>query len=144
LAVLQPNSTRSFGAALSAQRAPGEPIYMLDRYYFDLPFYARLVAPVSVVDEWNDPATTRRDGPAKELADAGSFDRALAAAVLVDSAAFPKRLCASPVAWVIGRTSAADRYPLLSSAAIVHTQDDKTLWRVDTQTAGLRSVLGCN
>ncbi|MBW6493976.1 MAG: glycosyltransferase family 39 protein [Burkholderiaceae bacterium] len=144
LAVLQPNSTRSFGAALSAQRAPGEPIYMLDRYYFDLPFYARLVAPVSVVDEWNDPATTRHDGPAKELADAGSFDRALAAAVLVDSAALPKRLCSSPVSWVIGRSSSADKYPFLSSAAIVHTRDDKTLWRVDTQTAGLRSVLDCS
>lgn len=143
LAVLQHNSMRSFGAALSAQRGPEEPIYMLGRYYFDLPFYARLLAPVGVVEQWNDPATTRRDSPAKELSDAGAFDQARAAAVLVDAADLPKRLCSSPVSWVIGRSSSADNYPFLGSATVVHSRNDKTLWRVDARAAKLRGALGC-
>ncbi len=144
LAVLPVNSTRSFGAALSAQRAALEPIYMLDRYYFDLPFYARLRVPVGVVDEWSDPKTTGADGPARELADAGGFDQAAAKELLVDSSALARHLCTSPVSWVIGRTSSADKFPFLNSAAIVHTHDDKTLWRVDTRAAALRSALGCS
>ena len=116
---------------------------MLGRYYFDLPFYARLLAPVGVVEQWNDPATTRRDSPAKELSDAGAFDQARAAAVLVDAADLPKRLCSSPVSWVIGRSSSADNYPFLGSATVVHSRDDKTLWRVDARAAKLRGALGC-
>ena len=46
LAIHPVRSTRELALALGAQHAPGEPVYMLNDYYFDVPFYARLSAPI--------------------------------------------------------------------------------------------------
>lgn len=143
LAVFPVRSMRDFGDVLDAQRRAGEPIYMLDRYYFDLPFYANLQAPVAVVDDWDDPALRRRDSAPKELADAGNFDSDAAAEFLVKTSELTARLCAAPVAWVIGPTSSTGHFAFLRGAPALDARDDTTLWRVDTKLRATRRALGC-
>jgi 4-amino-4-deoxy-L-arabinose transferase-like glycosyltransferase len=131
LAVNPRDSSRDPARALAAQRGEDEPVVLLGNYYFDLPFYAHLRAPVSIVDDWNNSREiARHDNWRKELADAGRFAPDLAAARLIDSAALPQALCRSAVSWVIGPSPQATIEPLLIGAEVAYTQRGTTLWRV--------------
>ena len=120
-------SSRELAAVLSAQRGADEPVLMVENYAFDLPFYARLREPVVVVDDWPAARADPRDTWRKELADAGRFAPARAAALLVEPAA----LCTTQRSWVVGPSGAQARYPLLAHAVAVASHGDTTLWRVD-------------
>jgi hypothetical protein len=128
-------STRDVAAALAATRAPNEPVLMLEGYYYDLPFYARLSAPLAVVDAWSSPEVQARDDWRKEIADAGRFDLPSRAALLVEPAALPALLCGAPVHWFIGAASDAPHYPFLAQARVVLAGRDATLWRLETAAA---------
>ena len=136
-------STQDFAGVLKAQRSPEEPIVMLDSYYFDLPFYARLTAPVTLVQPWDDPQLHRQDSQRKELADAGQFDKAAAADRLLLPDALPALLCGSATTWVLGPTSAQARYPFLEGATDMRHHNGATLWRVDRSRPAMASALGC-
>ena len=82
LAVQAPKSTRPAGLALAAARAPGDGVVFVDEMFYDLPFYARLDAPVQVASRWDDPDVKRVDNWRKELADAARFDPAAARVVV--------------------------------------------------------------
>lgn len=131
LAVQPPRSTKEIGAVLRAQRFPNEPVYMLDNYYFDLPLYARLTAPVAVVLDWTDPGLRRRDTWRKELADAAVFAPQRGSAVLMTPDRLAFALCAAPVSWVVGPTSAARDLPFLVEGSAVTAVRGDTLWRVE-------------
>ena len=137
------HSTRDFAQVLKAQRLPSEPVVMLDSYYFDLPFYARLTAPVALAEHWDDPDLHRQDNQRKELADAGQFDKAAADGRLILPDALPALLCRSPTTWVLGPTSAQARYPFLEIAADMRHHNATTLWRVNTSNPAMASALGC-
>lgn len=136
-------STRDIGLALRAQRGPGDAVFMLHQYAYDVPFYARLDAPVTVVEDWADPQWRLRDDWRKELADAGAFAPARAAATLIEPAALPAALCRTPVSWIIGSASAGAAQPALAPASVVARQGQTWLWRVDLKQPGLSAALHC-
>jgi 4-amino-4-deoxy-L-arabinose transferase-like glycosyltransferase len=138
------HSSRDLGLALRAQHQPGEPVFMLSRYVFDVPFYARLTAPAGVVDDWGDPEIDRSDNGRKELSDAGRFLLpAQAERVLVRPEALLPALCKQPVSWVIGPADQVARWPVLAQAQTVLVGQEATLWRVDAQRPELLRALGC-
>ena len=143
LAVYPKPSSRTLAAALASQRGSDEPVYMLGRYYFDLPFYARMRAPVGVVDDWSSPDIAKRDNWRKELADAGTFAPALARKALLAPASLPAALCAGPVSWVLGADTAAAAYPFLSAGVAMRRVGDTTLWRIDHGQPAMASALRC-
>lgn len=143
IAVHPDKSMRAFAQVLRENRQISEPVVMLDQYYFDLPFYARLNAPVAVVSNWDDPKLHLRDNERKEIADAGQFDKAAADKRLVLPAALPALLCHSATTWVLGPSSAVTRYPFLGVATDIHHESGTTLWRIDTKNPAMLSALAC-
>lgn len=131
LAVVPTKSTAEIAVALQTRRAPGEPVLMLQHYFYDVPFYARLHDPVMVVDDWQDPEIRTEDSWRKELVDAGQFAPSKASAVLVGAKQLRVALCQAPVSWVIGPANALDAYALPKQAQEVLTERGITLWRVD-------------
>ena len=144
LSINHPKSSIELARLLGAQHQPGQPVVMLGNIYFDLPFYARLREPMVIVDNWNDPNNLRNDNWRKELADAGEFAPAAAAAALVNPADLPALLCATPISWVLGPVSAAERFPFVSAANSLATYNAHTLWKFDRQEPALRLALGCD
>ena len=137
-------TSRSMALALAADRKAHEPVVMLDRYDYDVPFYARLADPIRVVSNWSDPDLYKRDDWRKELAQAGQFAPARSAAVLLEPAALTDTLCAAPVSWVVADTRAAADHPVLRSADAVFTERGTTLWRLDAQRLANDGVLNCS
>lgn len=139
------HSSRALAQALAGLRHGDEPVLMLGQYGYDVPFYARLKAPVPVADAWDDPAVRRRDTWRKELADAGSFAPASASSLLIAPAAAPAALCTMPVGWVISRTPRAGGFvppAWLQGAAPAYQGQGSTLWRVDTRSAAMAQACG--
>ena len=137
------HSSRELAAVLGAQRGLQEPVFMLNHYYYDVPFYARLRGPVGVVDDWSNPEVRKRDNWRKELADAGQFAPTSSTSALVVPESLLAALCRSPTSWVIGRNSAVSSYPFLAQARAVFTQRDTTLWRVDSGQPAIANTLRC-
>ena len=137
-------STRELAAALEAGRSAQEPVFVLGRYAYDLPFYARLTEPVGVVEDWQRPDIRQHDDWRKELFDAAQFaGAARAASILIEPAALPAALCRSRVSWVIGPAAASTTYPDLAQADRVATRRGSTLWRVDAARPAIARALGC-
>ena len=136
-------SARDFALAMAAQDGQQQPLYMLHDYYYDLPFYTGRKRPVGAVEDWSNPELLKSDNGRKELIDAGRFDPLRSASLLISPEQFLKSLCAAPVNGVMARSDITERYPLLLQARSVLTQDEVTLWRVDTGAAGVARSLGC-
>ncbi len=136
-------SSREIAAALRASHAGGEPVYMLEAFYFDVPYYAQLRAPVRIVDNWSDPGIAQHDNWRKELADGARFAPARAEVALVEKGRFAADLCETPVSWVIGESTAPTWYPLLNVMRLVATVRGVSLWRVDTTAPAVAATLGC-
>ena len=143
LAVHPLPSSRELAAALTQQRQPGEPVFMLNHYAFDLPFYARLSQPVAVVDDWTSDDVGRHDNWRKELADAGRFAPPQARRTLIEPASLLATVCHSPISWWLGPSASSTRYPWLDQARSVVTQHGTTLWRVDTAQPEVFNALRC-
>jgi 4-amino-4-deoxy-L-arabinose transferase-like glycosyltransferase len=137
------NSLRDLAQVLGARHRPGEPVFMLGHYYYDLPFYARLTTATPVVDEWRSGEVPTRDNWRKELADANQFARPGTPPVLVLPAALPAAICAAPVSWLVGPASAVEPYPFLKIASVASAVRDIRLWRVDPSEPALFSALRC-
>ena len=73
LAMKTPGSHRELAQTLGARVQPGDRVAFIDEYFYDLPFYARLKAPVIVVSDWAAPDVALRDNWRKELYDATRF-----------------------------------------------------------------------
>lgn len=143
LAARTPHSTKDIGTALRTLRSAGEPVYMLDNYYFDLPLYARLPESVAVVLDWSDPEIHRRDTWRKELADAGTFAPARVQRALLEPARLRASLCAQTVSWVVGPPDAAKTYPFLTAAQVSSRGRNASLWRIDRAQAQVSDALAC-
>ncbi len=143
LAIHTPHSLRDLSAVLALKRLSSEPVFMLGKYYYDVPIYASLVTANPVVDDWQDTAADLRDNWHKELSDAGRFATPQSARVLVLPSALPATLCATPAAWLIGTASAAQKYPFLQYVDVVATAGDIRLWRIDPKVPTVFSALHC-
>jgi 4-amino-4-deoxy-L-arabinose transferase-like glycosyltransferase len=124
----QPGSLRGLATTLGQLRQPGEPVFVLDRYPYDLPFYARLERSAIVVGEWPADPASLPDNWRKELADAATFPGT--ARNLMATSDWPAALCAAPRSWVLGPASAAAGHPLLQQAPVLAQQGELRLWRV--------------
>jgi 4-amino-4-deoxy-L-arabinose transferase-like glycosyltransferase len=143
LAIRPVHSSRELALILGAQLGAAEPVFMLNDYYFDVPFYARLRSPILVVDDWSSPEVQRRDNWRKELADAGLFAAAEVRSSLLERSGLAASLCRSRVNWVMGSANAPDTYPFLLAAAAVSSQRGTTLWRVTTSVPSVSQELRC-
>ena len=120
-----------------------EPLFMLEEYYFDMPFYARLRAPVAIVDDWAGPDVQLRDNWRKELSDAGRFAPASASTTLLSPADLAQSLCRFPVSWVVGEAASVDIPSFLQDAQVVESKRGTILWRVVKAAPGVSQSLGC-
>ena len=139
-AVYAPNSLRDLATTLGSQRRQDEPVFMLGKYYYDVPFYAKLGWPLRVVDNWDASNAPQTDNWHKELADAGKFWPARAGWTLITPSTLAEAVCSSPSSWVIGPATASVQYPFLQSAEIVFSRRDIKLWRIARPTAAISSL----
>jgi 4-amino-4-deoxy-L-arabinose transferase-like glycosyltransferase len=136
-------SMRELGRTLGRQATPGEPVVFLRDYYFDIPFYAGLRAPVQVVEDWNDPKIIQRDNWSKELLDARRFASGSAARVLLSPAELADTLCSATTTWVVGNHSMVSLHPVLFHAIEIARSGTTVLWRVPGRPAAPVSAAGC-
>ncbi len=108
---------------------------MIDWYQYDLSFYLRARRPAWLVNWWADPAIPKHDDWRKELFDAGRFDRAKAASLLLEEGQFTERLCASPrTVWVWARPSSMQFAVWLKAQAPYAADTQYALWRLRPET----------
>ncbi|MFN3703218.1 ArnT family glycosyltransferase [Thermomonas sp.] len=143
LTVHTPLSVKALGQALRDRHQAGEPVYLLEQPYFDLPLYARLQQPPRHVLDWDAAEVRRRDTWRKELADAGVFDPVRMRALLLRPVQLAPALCQGGVAWLVGPKASARAYPFLGQARMVVTDADAALWRIDAGAPAVRQALGC-
>jgi hypothetical protein len=136
-------SLRSLGRTLAQQAAPGEPVIFLYDYYFDVPFYAGLRAPVGVVEDWNKPQVVRRDNWSRELLDAQRFAAGSAARVLLSPAELAETICNATTTWVVGYYTKVELEPALVHATEIARSGTSVLWRVPGRSRGSVSAAGC-
>jgi 4-amino-4-deoxy-L-arabinose transferase-like glycosyltransferase len=137
------HSSRELAASLLAERSTEQPVIMLNHYYYDIPFYAKLKQPIRVVDDWADPNVFNRDNWRKELADAGKFLPKFSRQVLITPASLEKHLCEAKISWVVGATSAPETYLFLNGLPVQFAKGDSKLWRVDSTLPQTANRLQC-
>lgn len=143
LAVTSLRSTAQLARALHAQRAEGQPVVMVGTYRYDVAFYARLVDPVLVVEDWADPRLRSRDNWRKELVDAADFDPAARQRTLVAPQALAGILCQHPRSWLITEAALPAHLALPIGARRVFAQRDAVLWELDLAVPSASEALGC-
>ena len=138
-------SNREVALQLKQRRAADQPVFMLGHYYFDVPFYAALDAPVQIVDDWSVANVARSDNWRREVGEAGGFAPALAAARLVAPDALAQRLCHDGTSWLIGDASALRQYRFVGLATeVTDPEASARLWKLDGGNPDVAHALGCN
>lgn len=115
-------------------RGPDDPVVFVGEYFFDVPFHARLTAPVRVVSEWRDPTIRQRDNWQHELLDAATFAPTLASALLVDAEQGLAVHCGAPPLWALAKEQASPSIALRPGAMRIATSNEVTLWRLGPRT----------
>ncbi|WAC74810.1 glycosyltransferase family 39 protein [Roseateles sp. SL47] len=123
-------STRALALELRQLRHSGEPVYMLNRFDYDLPLYAGLESPVWVQSDWNRSDLMDRDNWRKELAETRYFAAGGRTPHLIDEAAVTQALCKAPVSWVVASTRDVPAHPWLAPIVPVSTRRGLSLWRI--------------
>jgi 4-amino-4-deoxy-L-arabinose transferase-like glycosyltransferase len=138
----QPKSQQALAAQLRAAKLPGDALVFVGRYDYDVAFYARLNAPIVVVDAWA-PAEVAKDSWRRELTDAARFAPAGATRRLLRPEELGLTLCQVPTAWIVADWPAPARAGLLTGQAPVYRAGSTALWRIDLRAPPARAVLRC-
>lgn len=125
-----PKSQRDAGLALAARVQPGDRVVFVDAFPYDVPFYADLRAPVTVLLDWDDPAIPRRDDWRKELLDAARFATPAQRRVLWPRAQVEALLCGRGTVWFLAPASSAPVAEALPGAVLDWSGRISRLWRV--------------
>jgi 4-amino-4-deoxy-L-arabinose transferase-like glycosyltransferase len=125
-----PQSSRALALDLAQQAAPGDTIVMVDEYYYDVPFYARLARPVVIASRWDDPELPQHDNWRKEVFDAARFDPARGRALLKPLDRLDALTCDAGTVWFIVSKTATERVAALGGATRAFTDQRAELWRV--------------
>jgi 4-amino-4-deoxy-L-arabinose transferase-like glycosyltransferase len=134
-------SSRDLSRWIGTHSQPGDAVFMLNRFDFDAGLYARLQAPIRVVERWNDEAFVRsRDNWRKELADARRFNPGLAEQTLITPEQLLASLCAQPRSWVIGFSQADANHQALADSERVREWRGSTLWRFDASRPASKAL----
>ena len=124
-----PKSNRPAALVLAARIAPADKVVMVDQYFYDLPFYARLKTPVIIASDWVDPELPMRDNWRKEFFDAARFAPALGREVLRPLNALDDLLCGSGAVWFVVPAKQAQRVAGLAGITRVFADTNTELWR---------------
>ena len=119
-----PKSNRAAALVLAARIAPADKVVMVDQYFYDLPFYARLKTPVIIASDWVDPELPMRDNWRKEFFDAARFAPTLGREVLRPLNALDDLLCGSGAVWFVVPAKQAQRVAGLAGITRVFAGDD--------------------
>ena len=125
-----PQSNRALALALRAAMAPADSVVMVDEYFYDVPFYARLQRPVIIAADWADPQIPRRDNWRKEVFDAARFDPPLARELLRPLTELNTLACGAGAVWFIVQAGHAERVSGQPGAARSFADKRAELWRV--------------
>lgn len=124
-------SNRLLARELAALRQPGDTVVMLERFEYDVPFYARLPAPMVVVEDWNDAALLSRDSWRKELWETRPFvDAGRTTSSFQTWSTIPEIVCRGKVVWAMGDVELAQAHPWLAKADLIGTDKHMALWRI--------------
>ena len=129
LAWQAPGSNRAAAEVLAARLAPGDKVAMVDDYLYDVPFYARLTAPVTIASDWADPDLPKHDNWRKEIYDAARFDPAKARTVLVPIARLGSIACGAHAVWFVVRAGHGAALQALPGIAKAYADRHTELWR---------------
>jgi len=116
--------------ALAERIAPADRVVMVDEYFYDVPFYARLKRPVLIASPWADPELPKRDNWRKEMFDAARFDPARGRELLQPLDSLERIGCGAGAVWFIVPASNAARVSGRSGAERVFSDARTELWRV--------------
>ena len=125
-----PQSNRALALTLAERMAATDTVVMVDAYFYDVPFYARLLRPVLIASRWDDPELPRHDNWRKEVFDAARFDPALGRALLRPLEGLDALACGASTVWFIVPTADAARVAGLPGAARAFADARTELWRV--------------
>lgn len=126
---LAPNSNRALALTLARNMAPSDRVVMVDEYFYDVPFYARLARPVVIASDWADPSIPTRDNWRKEVFDAARFDPALAHELLRPLTEVPRMACGASAVWFIVPTGHVALVSGLPGATREFASRRAELWR---------------
>jgi hypothetical protein len=129
-----PGSNRALALALAERMARDDTVVMVDEFFYDVPFYARLQRPVLIASRWDDPDLPRHDNWRKELFDAARFDPALGRMLLRPRDRLDTLTCGAATVWFIATPAEAVGVSALAGAARVFTDTRAELWRVPGRT----------
>ncbi|MEO8059487.1 MAG: glycosyltransferase family 39 protein [Burkholderiales bacterium] len=124
-----PKSNRAAALALAAQMAPSDRVVMIDEYFYDLPYYARLKSPVVIAGDWADPALPKRDNWRKEVFDAARFAPALGRELLHPLDQLDTLLCGTGTVWFVVAPGASKQVAELAGVTRTFADDRTELWR---------------
>jgi hypothetical protein len=122
-------SSKSAAAAIAAQLRPGDRVVFVDQMFYDLPFYARLQAPVIVASDWDNPELPLHDNWRKELYDAARFDPALGRGLLYPIARVAELACHSQAVWFVMKPGQGTALAALPDIVPVHADSDLVVLR---------------
>jgi len=129
-----PQSSRTLALALAERIAPVDTVVMVDEYFYDVPFYARLAKPVVIASRWDDPDVPRRDNWRKEVFDAARFDAPRGRALLKPLEPLAALTCGGGAIWFIASPNEARPVAALAGAERIVTDQRAELWRVPGRT----------
>jgi hypothetical protein len=138
----QPKSRETLALQLQENRHPSEPVIYLDSYDYDVAFYARLDAPVIVVDPWL-PRELAKDSWRRELIDAEGFAGADSPRRLLRPDELDLALCRSAGTWIVGPWPAPPEPQWLATQPPVFHSGKTALWHVETSRPATVAALGC-
>jgi 4-amino-4-deoxy-L-arabinose transferase-like glycosyltransferase len=125
-----PASNRALALTLAAGLRAPDTVVMVDEYYYDVPFYARLARPVLIVEDWADPEIAWRDNWRKEVLDAARFDPALARTLLRSPSELDRLACGASAVWFIVPVGHSAGIAAQPGAARAFADPQAELWRV--------------
>jgi hypothetical protein len=128
-----PQSNRTLAVTMARAMTASDRVVMVDEYYYDVPFYARLQRPVMIAGDWADPEIPRRDNWRKEVFDAARFDPALARDLLRPLADLDTLACGlapAQAVWFIVPVGHAERVSNQPGATRAFVDKRTELWRV--------------
>ena len=130
-----PGSNRALAQTLAARMAPTDTVVMVDAYFYDIPFYARLRHPVIVASDWADPELPKRDNWRKELFDAARFAPVAMHALLHPLDRLAATTCGAPAVWFIVRATDSPHLAAVPGAVRV-VSGRVELWRAAGRACG--------
>jgi 4-amino-4-deoxy-L-arabinose transferase-like glycosyltransferase len=144
LAVQQRALNESVIQSVAGSVSASDRVVMLDEYYYQVPFYWKRSSDSYIAGDWRESVAAARDNWRKEIWDAGRFESARAARLLIsiDEAARMSR-CGG-VTWFIGTTQWAEQPWLLGHKPFA-IRGDVAIWRIEPASAmGAAGVPECS